>query len=84
MIADVVAEAVGAKVTVLISMNRDRVLSMLAGTIPGKLNCNANFVLQLLTFAVIPILSLLGVQFPGPLQAFPSWLSGAGSGRGLS
>jgi hypothetical protein len=76
--------AVAVNVTVLISMNRDRVLSMLAGTTPGKLNWNANFVLQLLIFAVIPILSLLGVRFPGPLQAFSSWLSGTGGGHGLS
>jgi hypothetical protein len=74
--------AVGVNVTVLISMNRDRVISMLSGTIPGKLNWNGSFVLQLLIFAVIPILSLLGVQFPGPLQALSSWLSGTGAAAG--
>jgi hypothetical protein len=76
--------AVGVNITVLISMNRDRVISMLSGTTPGKLNWNTNFVLQLLIFGVIPILSLLGVQFPGPLRALSSWLSGAGGGRGPS
>jgi hypothetical protein len=71
----VLLSAAGVNLAVLSSMNRDRVISMLLGTTPGKLNFTANYMMQVLVFAVIPILSLLGVQFPGPIQSALSWFS---------
>jgi hypothetical protein len=61
---------------VFVQINRDRVLSMLTGTTPGKLNWNSSFVLQILGFAVIPALALLGAQFPHALGGMFSWIAG--------
>ena len=80
----VVIAAVAMNIAVLVSMNRDRILSMLSGTTPGKLNWDGHFLMQLLIFGVIPVLSLLGIQFPKPIQSVLAWISGAGSTSGSS
>jgi hypothetical protein len=62
--------------SIFIQMNRDRVLSMLTGSNPGRLNWNSSFVLQLLVFGVVPVLTLLGAQFPHALSGMFSWIGG--------
>jgi hypothetical protein len=64
---------VGVMILVFVQINRDRVISMLSGTTPGELNWNGAFTWQLITFGVIPILTLLGAQFPHTLQRIFSW-----------
>jgi len=59
---------IGVFVVIFVQMNRDRVVSMLSGTTPGQLNWNSGFVWQLLVFGLLPILTLLGAQFPHALQ----------------
>jgi hypothetical protein len=72
---------VGVMILIFVQINRDRLISMLSGTTPGQLNWNGAFVWQLVTFGVIPILTLLGAQFPYTLQRLFSWLGSAVSGQ---
>ncbi|HVC45345.1 MAG TPA: hypothetical protein VND20_11060 [Candidatus Binataceae bacterium] len=65
---------------VFVQMNRNRVISMLSGSAPGELNWNSSFVLQVVTFGVVPILTLLGAQFPYALQNVFGWVGAIFSG----
>ncbi len=67
--------AVSVTVVIFVQMGRDKVLSLLAGTTPGHLNLTSDFVMRVLIHAVIPIVALLGVQFPEALRRIFSWLS---------
>ena len=73
---------VGLSVYVFFSMNRDRVMSMLAGTTPGKVSLNTTFVLQILTHVILPFMALLGAAFPASLGRLVSWLGGLGTSIG--
>ncbi len=77
----VLLSVIGVIVLVFVQMNRDRILSMLAGNTPGRLNWNSAFLLQVLIFGVIPILTLLGAQFPHALGGIFSWISGIFGGK---
>jgi hypothetical protein len=66
---------------VFIQMNRDRVLSMLTGGTPGRLDWNGSFVFQILAFGVLPVLTLLGAQFPQAFNGMLSWLGGLFGGN---
>jgi hypothetical protein len=77
----VLLAVVGVMILVFVQINRDRVISMLSGTTPGEFNWNGAFVWQLVAFGVIPILTLLGAQFPYTLQRIFSWLGSAVSGQ---
>jgi hypothetical protein len=66
----------GVILLVFVQMNRDRILSMLEGTTPGKLNVNSSFLLNVLIFGVIPILTLAGAQFPHVFGGLFSWIDG--------
>jgi hypothetical protein len=67
--------AVGAWVTILIQMNRDEVLSLFTQGVPGQIDWNRTFVFHLLVLGLLPIIGLLGIQFPATLQGTISWLS---------
>ncbi len=45
-------------------MNRDEVLSLLAGTEPNKVSWNFDFVFKILTYAGLPLLVVVSAQFP--------------------
>jgi len=77
----IVVAAAGTTIYVLVTMNRDRVLSLLSGTVPGQISWNGAFVAQLFT-VMLPVLGLLGVQFPGEFASILSWLSKAGGHLG--
>jgi len=49
---------------VFVQMNRDPVLSNLNGTKAGKISWDWEFFLRIFTYGVVPILALLGTQFP--------------------
>lgn len=67
---------------IFVQMSRDKVLSLLSGTTPGKLNFTREFAMRVLIHGVIPIVALLGVQFPEILRQLLSWLSAfQGGGR---
>jgi hypothetical protein len=77
----VLLSVIGMILVVFIQMNRDRVLSMLTGTTPGRLNWNSSFVLQVVVFGVIPVLTLMGAQFPHTLSGLFSWMGGVFGGN---
>ncbi len=55
-------------VTLMVQINRDKVLSLLSGGTPGKIDWNWEFMSRLLIYGVLPILALLGIQFPATLS----------------
>ncbi len=74
--------AVASTTWMFVSMNRDRVVSLLAGTTPGSTSWNSTFVTQLATHALVPILVLLGAAFPERLARMVGWLGGILGGHG--
>jgi hypothetical protein len=78
----VVLITVGLSAFVFFSINRDRVMSMLAGTTPGKVTLNTTFVLQILTHGIVPLTALLGVAFPVSLGRLVSWIASLGATGG--
>ncbi len=70
----VLVGSVGAFVAVLVQMNRNEVLSRIARTEPGQITWNATFILNLLTFGVVPLLTLLSSEFPGLRNALFAWV----------
>ena len=76
-----VLSTVGACAFVYFSMNRDRVLSLLSGTSPGRVSWNSTFVLQILTHTVLPILAVLGAAFPTKFGLMATWIGGLFGGH---
>ena len=63
-----------ATIFTFVQLNRDRVISLLSGTEPGVLNLSRDLLYRVLIHGVIPILALLGAQFPQALNHLMSWL----------
>jgi hypothetical protein len=61
-------------VIMFVKFNRDEVLSRLAGTTPNRFTWDRSFVMPLITYAVIPLMSLAAVQFPYVSQSLFSWI----------
>src|SRR5262249_13200666 len=59
---------------VFVQMNRDKVLSILSGGVPGQLNWNRDFIFRVAIHGLLPILALLSVEFPEAIQQIFSWL----------
>jgi hypothetical protein len=60
----VILTFIGIALLVFVQMNRNVVLSNLNGTKPGQINWDREFVFRLFFYGVVPILALLGAQFP--------------------
>ena len=60
----VVLSFVGIALGVFVQMNRNPILSMLNGTVPGRITWDREFILHIFFYGVVPILALLGAQFP--------------------
>lgn len=56
-------------------LSRDKTLSLLTGKTPGRLNVTRDFVLRVLIHGVIPVIALLGAQFPQTVRQIFSWLN---------
>jgi hypothetical protein len=70
-------------VIIFVQISRSRIISMLYGTTPGHFNWDGAFTVRILMFGVIPILTLLGAQFPNALGGIMSWIGrlfGGGTG----
>lgn len=78
----VVVVTVGAMVWMFISANRDRVISLISGTTPGRTNWNVSLLMNLATHALLPLAVLLGAAFPERLSRLVSWLGGIFGGSG--
>jgi hypothetical protein len=68
---------------IFVQISRSRIISMLYGTTPGHFSWDSAFTVRILMFGVIPILTLLGAQFPNALGGIMSWIGrlfGGGAG----
>ena len=68
---------------ILFSANRDKTLSLLARTAPGKVTVTRDLVFRVLYHGVIPVVALLGWQFPGAVRQIFTWLNVFG-GKGVN
>jgi hypothetical protein len=60
---------------IFVKLSSDKTLSLLTGTTPGKLNFTRDLVTRVLIHGVVPVIALLGVQFPEIVRQIFSWLS---------
>jgi len=85
LVLGVTAFAMSVATFVFVQMNRNYVLSRLAGTAPGKVTWDRSFVTSILVHVAIPVLALLAVKFPelgrawGALIATVSLFGGGGN-----
>ena len=75
----VVLSFVGVSLFVFVQMNRNYILSMLNGTTPGRITWDREFVFRIIFYGVVPILALLGAQFPDTVGQILSHISPAES-----
>jgi hypothetical protein len=69
-------------VFVFFQINRSRIVSMLSGTDPGRFSWDSAFTWHLLLYVALPVLTLLGAQFPHALTGVFSWAGGLFGGGG--
>jgi hypothetical protein len=60
---------------IFVQLNRDRVLSLLSGTRPGSFNLSGDLVYRVMIHGIVPIIALLGAQFPEAVQNILSWVN---------
>ena len=72
---------VGVVVHMAVQMNRDAVLSCLNGTKPGEIHWDAGFIGRMVLLIVVPVLGLVGVQFPDTISQILRWIAPSGSGH---
>jgi hypothetical protein len=60
----VILSLVGLATWVFVQMSRNPILSDLNGTKPGQISWDREFVFRIIGYAIVPILALLGTQFP--------------------
>ena len=73
----IILTAVLLTVLMLIQINRNSIISLLTATDPGRVNWNREFVMKLLIYGTVPILALVGAQFPESLKNVISFFSGS-------
>jgi hypothetical protein len=72
---------VGVVMHMAVQMNRDAVLSCLNGTKPGEIHWDAGFIGRIVLLIVVPVLGLVGVQFPDTISQILRWVAPSGSGH---
>jgi hypothetical protein len=70
----IILSVVGIALWVFIQMRRDPILSYLSGTKPGEIGWDSEFIFRVFTYAIVPILALLGAQFPQSVRQILSHL----------
>jgi hypothetical protein len=70
----VILTVVVAILLIVVQLDRDAILSYMAGTVPGRLNWTGGFALRLVTYILVPLLSLLAAQFPAIGAGFVEWI----------
>ncbi len=60
---------------VFVQLSRDKIFSLLSGTTPGEVNFSRDLIYRVLIHGIIPIIALLGAQFPEAVRNILSWLS---------
>ena len=61
---------------VFLKFNRNEILSRLADTPPNEFTVDKSLILPVITYAVIPLISLLAVEFPGFGNFLFAWVEG--------
>jgi len=77
----VILSFVGVAVHIAFQMNRDAVLSCLNGTKPGEIHWDAEFIGRIVFLVIVPVMGLLGVQFPETIGQVVRWLTPSGAGH---
>jgi len=75
----VILSFAGTALLVFFQMNRDPILSMLNGTTPGRITWDREFILRIFIYGVVPVLALLGAQFPDTIGQILSRITPAGA-----
>ncbi|HEU4557274.1 MAG TPA: hypothetical protein VFS20_05470 [Longimicrobium sp.] len=65
---------VGAVLKVMVGMNRDDVLSRIAGTEPGKVTWDRTFIVNALIFGLVPLFTLVSSEFPVVRSVLFAWI----------
>src|SRR5262249_7133683 len=60
---------------IFVNASRDKTISLLTGTAPGKVKITRDLVFRVLIHGVVPVIALLGVQFPEAVRQIFSWLN---------
>ena len=64
----VILSFIGTVFWIFVQMDRDTVLSLLNDTNPGQIHFSRELVLRILLYVAVPLLALLGAQFPESVQ----------------
>jgi len=76
----VILSFIGTVFWIFVQMDRDTVLSLLNDTKPGQIHISRELVVRILLYAAVPLLALLGAQFPQSLgQILSVFTAGQGS-----
>ncbi|HEX6035901.1 MAG TPA: hypothetical protein VFY83_15795, partial [Anaerolineales bacterium] len=73
----IILTAVTLTVALLVQINRSSIISFLTGTSPGQVNWNQDFITKIIIYGIVPILALVGAQFPESLKSIVSWFGGS-------
>jgi hypothetical protein len=76
----VILSFVGTVFWIFIQMDRDTILSLLNDTVPGQVNFSRELVLRTLLYVAVPLMALLGAQFPESLRQILSLFTAAQAG----
>ncbi len=71
----VILVVVSTTLVVFVQMERETILSVLSDSEPGQISWNRDFVSRVAVYVILPIISLLGAQFPEVAQQLFSWTS---------
>ena len=71
----VILVVVSTTLVVFIQMERETILSVLSDSEPGQISWNRDFLSRVAVYVILPIISLLGAQFPEVAQQLFSWTS---------
>jgi hypothetical protein len=74
----IILSVVGIAIWTFVQMRRDTILSYLNGTKPGQVNWDADLIFRILMYGIVPILALLGAQFPQSVRQLLSHIVSSG------
>ena len=76
----IILSFIGTVFWIFVQMDRDTVLSLLNDTKPGEVNFSRELMLRTLLYVAVPLLALLGAQFPESLRQILSLFTAAQGG----
>ena len=71
----VILAVVSTTLVVFVQMERETILSVMSDSEPGSISWNRDFVSRVAIYVILPIVSLLGAQFPEVAQHLFRWTS---------